>query len=195
MLFFIFSNFLLFFPCLKRGEKVTDKKHPYVIWAEKVIKAYVEEKKIIDFDKTLTRELFEIKRGCFVSLHKKNGELRGCIGTITPVYDNLIEEIRENAIAAATQDPRFPPVTPKELSDLVISVDILSELEKVKDVAELNPKIFGVVVKSGYKRGVLLPDIEGVKTIEEQLNIAKMKAGIYEDEPLEIFKFTVNRFY
>lgn len=171
------------------------KSHPYVIWAKKVIENYVKYKKRIQFDATLPKEMFEKQRGCFVSLHKKDGQLRGCIGTIFPVYENLIEEIRENAIAAATRDPRFPPVNPSELDDLVVSVDILSELEKVNDIKELDPKIYGVVVKSGYKRGVLLPDIEGIETVEEQLRIAKTKAGIHKDEPIEIYKFTVERYY
>ncbi|CEP78991.1 MAG: AmmeMemoRadiSam system protein A [Defluviitoga tunisiensis] len=172
-----------------------DKSHPYVIWAQKVIENYVKDKKRIKFDDTLPKEIFAKKRGCFVSIHKKDGQLRGCIGTIFPIYKNLIEEIQENAIAAATRDPRFPPVSPSELEDLVISVDILSDLEKVEDTKDLNPKVYGVVVKSGYKKGVLLPDIEGVDTVEEQLRIAKMKAGIYKDEPVEIYRFTVERYY
>jgi AmmeMemoRadiSam system protein A len=172
-----------------------DKSHPYVIWAQKVIENYVKRKKRIDFDDTLPKELFSKKRGCFVSIHKKDGQLRGCIGTIFPMYENLMEEIRENAIAAATRDPRFPPVSPSELEELVVSVDILSDLEKVEDIKDLNPKVYGVVVKSGYKKGVLLPDIEGVETVEEQLRIAKMKAGIYKDEPVEIYRFTVERYY
>jgi hypothetical protein len=174
---------------------ILNEHHPYVIWARKVIEAYVKEKRKIDFDETLPKDLFNKKRGCFVSLHKSSGELRGCIGTIMPVYDNLIMEIRENAIAAATSDPRFPPLSPKELDDLVISVDVLSDLEKVNDINELDPKIFGIVVKSGYKRGVLLPDLEGVDTVEEQLRIVKLKAGIYKNEPIEIYKFTVERFF
>jgi len=172
-----------------------NKQHPYVVWARNVIEAYVKERKQIDFDETLPKDLFNKKRGCFVSLHKTSGELRGCIGTIVPVYDNLISEIRENAIAAATSDPRFPPLSPQELDDLEISVDILSELEKVADIDELDPKIFGIVVKSGYKRGVLLPDLEGVESVEEQLRIVKLKAGIYKNEPIEIYKFTVDRFF
>ncbi|MDY6896297.1 MAG: AMMECR1 domain-containing protein, partial [Thermotogota bacterium] len=100
-----------------------------------------------------------------------------------------------NAIAAATNDPRFPPLSPKELDDLVISVDVLSDLEKVNDINELDPKIFGIVVKSGYKRGVLLPNLEGVNSVAEQLRIVKLKAGIYKNDPIEIYKFTVERFF
>ena len=172
-----------------------NENHPYVIWAKKVIYEYVKNRNIAEFDDYIHKELFDKKRGCFVSLHKSNGELRGCIGTIIPVYENLIIEIRENAIAAATRDPRFPPVEVEELEDLVISVDILSELEKTKSIEELDPKVYGVVVKSGYKKGVLLPDIEGVETVEEQLRIAKLKAGIFQSEPVEIFKFTVERYF
>jgi len=140
-------------------------------------------------------EKFRKKAGVFVSLHKK-GKLRGCIGTFLPTRENIAEEIIENAISAATKDPRFPPVEPEELKDIDISVDILSLPEPVNSLSELNPKKYGVIVSKGWQRGLLLPDLEGVDTVEYQLEIAKQKAGLYgiPVEELNIQKFTVKRY-
>jgi len=169
-------------------------EHPCVKWAIEVIENYVKYGKVLDPHPDLPKELFERRAGVFVTLHKTNGSLRGCIGTFLPTKENLALEIRDNAIAAATQDPRFPPVSPDELDDIVVHVDVLSEPIPVKDISELDPKKYGVIVSKGWRRGLLLPDIEGVETVEEQLRIAKFKAGILEEEPVEIYKFTVERY-
>jgi len=137
----------------------------------------------------------KVKKACFVSLHKQNGELRGCIGTILPYRDNLYEEIIGNAISAATQDPRFSPVKASELDTLKISVDLLSKPELIEDTSQLDEKKYGVIVEKDGQRGLLLPDLDGVKNVEEQLKIAKMKAGIYGDEGLKIYRFTSTRYY
>lgn len=169
-------------------------KHPYVRWAIEVIENYVKFNKIIDPDKEkLPKDLFERKAGCFVTLHLTNGSLRGCIGTYEPTKPNLALEIRSNAIAAATQDPRFPPVSIVELDDIVVTVDVLGKIEPVSSIKELDPKRYGIIVSKGWKRGLLLPDIEGVDTVEEQIRIAKLKAGIL-DSDFEIYKFTVERY-
>lgn len=138
---------------------------------------------------------FKKRAGVFVSLHKK-GRLRGCIGTYLPTRDSIAEEIIENAISAATHDPRFPPVQAKELEDLEISVDILSEPEKVSSLEELDPKKYGVIVSSRGQKGLLLPDLEGVDTVEYQLEIAKQKAGLSDlsFEDLDVYRFTVKRY-
>lgn len=128
----------------------------------------------------------------FVSL-KKKGALRGCIGTVQPLQLNLAAEIAANALSAALQDPRFPPVTAEELDELEISVDLLGEPELVKDLSTLDPRRFGVIVRARGRSGLLLPDLEGVDTVEQQLDIAKRKAGIYPDEAVEIFRFEVTR--
>lgn len=129
---------------------------------------------------------------CFVTL-KKHGELRGCIGTILPRHRTLADEIRENAVAAATEDPRFPPVRPEELPDLEISVDILSEPEQVSGPEQLDPKRYGVIVEQGGRRGVLLPDLDGVHTVQDQLSIAARKAGIRSLDGSTVSRFTVRR--
>jgi uncharacterized protein (TIGR00296 family) len=105
----------------------------------------------------------------------------------------LAYAIWDNAIAAATQDPRFPPVQPHELDNIVVNVDILSPYEPVRSIEELDPKKYGIIVQKGWRRGLLLPDIEGVDTVEEQIRIAKLKAGIYDDD-FEILRFTVERY-
>lgn len=130
----------------------------------------------------------------FVSL-KKGGELRGCIGTVAPTQKNLAEEIAANAVSAGLRDPRFPPVSPSELDQLTYSVDVLSEPEKVEDPAQLDPREYGVIVRSGRKTGLLLPALEGVNTVEEQLRIARQKAGILPEEPVEIYRFQVVRYH
>jgi len=133
------------------------------------------------------------KAGAFVSL-KKDGMLRGCIGTIEPVRQNLAEEISVNAISAALRDPRFPPLQEEELAALDISVDILSPLEKVENKEELDPRKYGVLVRSGSRSGLLLPDLDGVDSVDEQVLIASRKAGIGSGEPVELFRFTVTRY-
>jgi len=170
-------------------------EHPYVRWAIRVIENYVRYGRVIEPDESVPKELFERKAGAFVTLHRKDGSLRGCIGTFLPTKPNLALEIRDNAIAAATEDPRFPPVSPEELDDIVVHVDILSKPEPVKNVSELDPKRYGIIVAKGWRRGLLLPDIEGVDTVEEQIRIAKLKAGIPDwDDDFEIYRFTVERY-
>jgi AmmeMemoRadiSam system protein A len=166
--------------------------HPLIKLAKDTIERYIRSGETMPVPEELTDEMKE-RRGTFVSL-KKRGILRGCIGTISPSHSNVAEEIIINAISAATKDPRFPPVTRGELDDLNISVDVLSEAEKISDMDQLDPKRYGVIVTSGWKKGLLLPDIEGVNSVEEQIEIAKEKAGIRSDEDVEIMRFEVKRY-
>jgi AmmeMemoRadiSam system protein A len=130
----------------------------------------------------------------FVSLHDRRGNLRGCIGTIEPQQPTVAQEVIQNAISAATRDPRFPPVQPEELEDLDVKVDVLTEPELIDSQDQLDPKRYGVIVESGWRRGLLLPDLEGVDTVEYQLEIAMRKAGIRPDEPIELYRFEVKRY-
>jgi len=166
----------------------------YVRLARETIENYIKQGKIITPPKDLPEEMIDQKAGVFVSL-KKFGDLRGCIGTFMPTQENIAQEIIKNAISAAIDDPRFPPVTVPELEDLSISVDVLSAPEEVKDVSQLDPKKYGVIVSSGYKKGLLLPDLEGVDTAEYQIDIAKRKAGIYPDEKVKLYRFEVKRYH
>lgn len=166
--------------------------HPLVKLAKKSIETYIREGKIIQPPEPLLPEMAE-KAGVFVCL-KKHGQLRGCIGTFTPTCKCVGIETIINAISAATKDPRFHPVEEDELEELAYSVDVLSCPEKVKDITELDPRKYGVIVVSGHRRGLLLPDLEGVDTIEEQLRIARMKAGILPHEEVEIYRFEVKRY-
>lgn len=143
----------------------------------------------------LPEELLSRRAGCFVSLHKE-GALRGCIGTTGPTQDTLADEIIRNAVNAATEDPRFPRVEAHELPDLVYSVDVLSEPEDISSPDELDVRRYGVIVSTdGFipKRGLLLPDLAGVDTVEEQIAIACKKASIREDESYSLQRFTVER--
>ncbi len=144
-------------------------------------------------DEVIASELWREKRACFVSIKTKSGELRGCIGTLSPIHETLDQEIIANAVSSSTRDPRFPPMTSKELDNVTFSVDVLSEPESAK-ISELNPKIYGVIVSKGYRRGVLLPDLEGVDSVEQQVSIAAMKAGIYDIDGVKLERFTVERY-
>ncbi|MFQ6059564.1 MAG: AmmeMemoRadiSam system protein A [Anaerolineae bacterium] len=166
--------------------------HPLVQLARETIEKYVREGRTIEPPEDLTPEMRE-RAGVFVSLHKR-GQLRGCIGTFQPAEKNVAQEIIRNAIASATRDPRFPPVRPDELDDLEISVDVLSPPEPVDSEADLDPKRYGVLVESGWKRGLLLPDLEGVDTVEQQVDIARRKAWIGPDEPIKLYRFEVRRY-
>lgn len=131
--------------------------------------------------------------GVFVSL-KKQGQLRGCIGTILPIQPDATGEIIHNAVSAATADPRFPRVQPQELAELEISVDILTPPEPIESPAELDPRRYGVIVRRGSRSGLLLPDLDGVDTVADQVDIACRKAGIHPGEPLEMYRFEVIRY-
>jgi len=165
--------------------------HPVVKLAKEVVESYIRTGKMPK-PKELTPEMRE-RAGVFVSLHK-HGQLRGCIGTFEPTKDDVAEEIIANAVSSATMDPRFPAVTASELDDLEYSVDILTRPEAVTDISLLDPKEYGVIVESGWKRGLLLPDLEGVDSIEEQIAICRLKAGISASEPVNLYRFQVRRF-
>ncbi len=167
---------------------------PYVQLAKKTIDLYICEGRVFrPVKEDCPKELFDTQAGVFVSIHE-DGELRGCIGTIAPTRDCLAEEIVGNAIAASTRDPRFPPIQEEELEDLVISVDVLGEAEPVNSLMDLDVKRYGVIVEKGFRRGLLLPDLEGVDTVEYQVAIAKRKAGIRENETgVRMYRFEVIR--
>ena len=131
--------------------------------------------------------------GAFVSL-KKRGQLRGCIGTFGPTQPTIAAEIIQNAVSAGTQDPRFPPVTTAELPEIDVSVDILSTPERVNSLDDLDPQRYGVIVRHGRRSGLLLPDLEGVDTVAEQVGIAMQKAGIRPEEEIELYRFSVTRY-
>lgn len=166
--------------------------HPLVELAKLSIEAYVKEKKVVEPPKELASKIKE-KAGVFVSL-KKQGNLRGCIGTFAPTTENVAYEVIRNAIEAASRDPRFPPVSEDELKDLEISVDVLTEPQKVNSIKDLDAKKYGVIVRSGVRRGLLLPDLPGVATPEQQVAICMQKGGIEPKESIELYRFEVKRY-
>ncbi|MBI4691190.1 MAG: AmmeMemoRadiSam system protein A [Nitrospirae bacterium] len=168
--------------------------HPLVGLAKEAIETYVKNGCAIAPPVEVPPEMNE-KAGVFVCI-KKNGELRGCIGTFIPACENVSTEIIKNAVCAATQDPRFYRIQPDELTDLEYSVDVLSPPEEVKDIKDLDPKKYGIIISKGQRKGLLLPDLDGVNTVEEQIRITKMKAGIdIYDNDIKIFRFEVKRYY
>ena len=132
-------------------------------------------------------------QGCFVTLKTRSGRLRGCIGTLAPTKANLAEELAENSLAAAFKDPRFKPLKREELDDIHISVDLLSPPEPIPSHVQLDPRCYGVIVRSGSRCGVLLPNLPGVDYAEQQISICREKAHISEAEPVTLERFTVER--
>lgn len=178
----------------RRRKEKKDQEDSYVKLARKSLEEYVLTGRKITVPNGILEELLLRRAGCFVSL-KKDGKLRGCIGTIAPTKRSLAEEIIENAISAAVNDPRFDPVEPEELDSLVYSVDVLDKAEEISSPKELDVKRYGVIVTKGYKRGLLLPNLDGIDTVEEQIRIAKQKAGILESETVKLERFEVVRHF
>jgi len=175
------------------GIVITKKEmHPLVRLAQETVKTYVTEGKVLSPPDELTPEMKE-KAGVFVSIHKLDA-LRGCIGTFEPTKENVAEEIIANAINSATRDPRFPPVAPNELKDLEYSVDVLTKPEPIDSKDQLDSKKYGVIVECGWRRGLLLPDLEGVDTVDYQIDICRQKAGIAPDEPIKLYRFEARRY-
>ncbi|MCJ7792931.1 MAG: AmmeMemoRadiSam system protein A [Candidatus Marinimicrobia bacterium] len=165
----------------------------YLKLAKDTVEIFIKTNQIPPLPKDLPSEILEKKAGAFVSIHQKSGELRGCIGTFLPTKPNLALEIITNAISSATQDPRFPPLTEEELDNLTYSVDILSS-PKPATKKQINPKKYGLIVTAeDGRKGLLLPDLPGVETSEQQIAICRQKAGIGPQEKVEFQIFTVAR--
>ncbi len=180
----------------ERKERIKTKRageSPLVSLARRALEAYVKDRQTITPDPEADPSLLE-KAGIFVSL-KKHGQLRGCIGTILPAAENIGYEIVNNAISAGTTDPRFEPVQTEELDELVYSVDVLKPPEPIEDLHQLDVKRYGVIVRSGRRSGLLLPNLEGIDTVEHQVAIARQKAGIGPDEPIQLERFEVVRYH
>jgi AmmeMemoRadiSam system protein A len=177
----------------KQMEAMAEASDPYVRLARQSVSYYVKTGLVLKVPDGLPEEMLGERAGCFVSIHKY-GSLRGCIGTISPTKKNIAEEIIANGISACSRDPRFNAVTEEELPFLEINVDVLGKPEKIKDRSELDVKRYGVICTSGYKRGLLLPDLEGVDTVDQQIAIACSKGNIDpDDENLEMERFEVIR--
>lgn len=181
---------------LQRQERALEERRaaedPYVKLARQSLESYIKEGRIIRPSEDLPEEMLHTRAGAFVSIHE-HGSLRGCIGTIGPVRGCIAEEIIRNAISASTEDPRFSPIREAELPWLVINVDVLGEPEHIGSTDELDVKRYGVIVTNGGRRGLLLPDLDGVDTPEQQVAIARQKAGIRADESVELQRFEVRR--
>lgn len=181
---------------LAKNDRLATRKaseDPWVKLARRSLETYVKTgQRLTSLPEDLPAEMTTQQAGAFVSLHK-NGQLRGCIGTIAPTCENLAWEIVQNAVSACSRDPRFSPVRPDELDELEYSVDVLGAPEPVDSPAALDPKTYGVIVSCGGRRGLLLPDLDGVDSVDAQLSIALQKGGIRENEPYKIERFKVVR--
>jgi AmmeMemoRadiSam system protein A len=173
-------------------EKRRKGEDPFVSLARKSLEHFVRNGKYLKLPEDLPEDLLKERRPVFVSI-KKNGSLRGCIGATEPTMDNLAREIIYYSVQAGTKDPRFPSIEEDELAQLTYSVDVLMKPEPVEGPSGLDPSIFGVIVQKGHRRGLLLPNLDGVDTVEDQLRIALNKAGIGPDEDFSIQRFKVVR--
>lgn len=167
-------------------------EHPLVRLARLTIAAHLEGALLESVQVFLPPDL-PVRAAAFVSLHRGSA-LRGCIGTLEPQTPSLREEVMANAISASTRDPRFPSVKRDEVESLEISVDVLTPPEPIDGLTSLDTNRYGVIVQSGWRRGVLLPDLEGVETVEQQVQIARAKAGIGRHEPVQLYRFQVRRY-
>ena len=172
------------------------ESHPLVVLARRAIEHYVRHGERLELPEELPDEL-KRPAGAFVTI-RRQGALRGCIGTTQPTYSTVAEEVIQNAISAATRDYRFSPMTVRELDGLEVKVDVLGEMELVEEPDQLDPKRYGLLVQSEInprKRGLLLPDLEGIDTVEDQLHWTRYhKAGITDpDEPVQMYRFEVIR--
>ena len=175
------------------NEKTPTKEDPLVALARQAVESYVQERRVIRSEPLPGLE--QRRAGVFVSLHLPDGSLRGCIGTTRPTQPVIEDEIVHNAISAATRDPRFLPVGPQELAGLDISVDVLGEAEEVSGPEELDPRQFGIIVHADDGRqALLLPDLEGVDTVGQQVDITCRKGGIDpRHDRYRLFRFQVER--
>ena len=176
-----------------RHDSVLDSSK-YVRLARASVESWVKYHVELDVPDDLPSDMLSRSAGTFVSIHKL-GQLRGCIGTIAATQDNIAKEIIQNGISACSRDPRFDPITEDELKFLDISVDVLGDTEDIDSPDKLDVKRYGVIVSHGYKRGLLLPNLDGVDTIEQQIDIARQKGGIREDEPYTLQRFEVVRHF
>ncbi len=189
-------NFLEQYEEKERKESLArrEREDAYVRLARYTVEKFVKTGTLPEMPEGLPEELYKSRAGAFVSM-KEDGRLRGCIGTIRAVRGTLAEEIMHNAVSACSEDTRFSPVEDWEVDRLTISVDVLGETEKISSPEELDVTRYGVIVTKGGRRGLLLPNLEGVDTVEQQIAIAKQKAGIREHESVELERFEVIRHY
>ncbi len=166
----------------------------YVKLAKQAAEKYFQESSVLQPSNKLPAEILKKKAGVFVTIYK-NGKLQGCIGTFLPTKKNIAEEIIANAISAATADYRFEPLTKNELPQLSYEVSILSKPEAIKSLEQLDPQKYGVIVESGFRRGLLLPNLEGINSPEQQVSIAAEKGGIdLNNDTIQLHRFTTTRY-
>lgn len=178
----------------KNNDKSKENGDEYTSLARASMEHYVKTQSMLERPDNLPSDLIKKRAAVFVSL-KKFGALRGCIGSLAPTCDCVADEIIRFAVNACSHDPRFEPVREDELPYITVSVDVLTSPEKISSTDELDPKKYGVIVRSGYKSGVLLPDLEGVDTPQDQIRICRRKGGIADDESVELERFEVIRHF
>ncbi len=180
----------------QQKRKVMDKAasgDAYVQLARASVVSYVQSGRVLPLPEDLPDELLKERAGCFVSIHE-HGELRGCIGTIAATRDCLAQEIIDNAVSSCSRDPRFHPIEPDELEWLEINVDVLGKPEPVESIDQLDVRKYGIICSSRGRRGLLLPDLEGVDSVQQQIDIACSKGGFDSDaDDLKIERFEVIR--
>ncbi len=174
------------------GESLEATGRAALALAREAVERYVRASVLAEPPAHLPQDLRQ-RGGVFVTL-RVGGRLRGCVGTLAPARPDAAREIVACAVAAASTDPRFPPVRPQELAGLAYEVDFVEPLEAVPGLTDLDPRTYGVLVEAGGRRGVLLPDLDGVETAEHQVEIARAKAGLPAGVAVQLYRFRVRRF-
>ena len=169
-----------------------EKSDLYVKWARQCIETYIKTKKLPPMEEILPDNFLKTKAGVFVTIYE-HGELRGCLGSVKPLKENLGQEIAHNAVSAATCDPRFSPIKKSEFPYLKIVVDVLTNPIPILSVMDLDVTKYGIIVENGDRKGVVLPGLSGIETPDQQIDVAKKKAGIEDDEEITLYRFEVKR--
>jgi MEMO1 family protein len=151
------------------------------------IDTYLRTRRLIDPPQPIPSEL-QAPSAVFVTL-RKDGELRGCVGSVRPTEATAAHELIRYAVASAVRDPRFDPVRLDEVKALTIKVQLLDPAEPVAGTSGLDPQTYGIIVRSGERQALLLPGIEGIDTPEQQVLAACQKAGIDRFAPLALERF------
>ncbi|MCR5692546.1 MAG: AmmeMemoRadiSam system protein A [Bacilli bacterium] len=169
-----------------------NKSDLYVKWARQCIETYIKTKKLPPMEEILPDNFLKTKAGVFVTIHE-HGELRGCLGSVKALKDNLGQEIAHNAVSAATCDSRFSPIKEEDFPYLKITVDVLSNPIPILSIMDLDVAKYGIIVENGDRKGVVLPGLSGIETPDQQIAVAKRKAGIDQGEEITLYRFEVKR--
>ncbi|MFP4620546.1 MAG: AmmeMemoRadiSam system protein A [Bacteroidales bacterium] len=158
---------------------------------------YMKTGKKIFKDESEIPTALKLKLPCFVSIYS-NGDLRGRKGSVEPKHNSLYNEIIENAVSSVEETNKTDPLKEEELDNITLTVDVLSNPKPVENKSFLKPGKHGIIIEDdGGKKAFVLPETDGIETVEQQMQAARKKAGIDEKVPeneLKLLNFTVTKY-